>query len=102
MVTGASGTVRDAVEQYKSGGLSQTPSPTVPEYSGLGGVGAGAGAGAGMGGGRGMGGRGGGRPGLGLVQSCRCPNCGYTQPHQPGVPCVNQACPKCGAVMVGV
>ncbi|MCK4459470.1 MAG: DUF5320 family protein [Methanosarcinales archaeon] len=62
MVTGASGTVRDAVEQYKSGGLSQTTSPTVPEYSGLGGagVGAGAGAGAGMGGGRGMG-RGGGR-----------------------------------------
>ena len=62
MVTGASGTVRDAVEQYKSGGLSQTTSPTVPEYSGLGGAGggAGAGAGAGMGGGRGMG-RGGGR-----------------------------------------
>ena len=63
MVTGASGTVRDAVEQYKSGGLSQTTSPTVPEYSGLGGagVGAGAGAGAGMGGGRGRGGGGGGR-----------------------------------------
>ena len=62
MVTGASGTVRDAVEQYKSGGLQQTTRPTVPEYSGLGG--AGAGAGAGMGGGRGMGGgggRGGGR-----------------------------------------
>ena len=63
MVTGASGTVRDAIEQYKSGGLSQTTSPTVPEYSGLGGAGAGAGvgAGAGMGGGRGMGGGGGGR-----------------------------------------
>ena len=64
MVTGASGTVRDAIEQYKSGGLSQTTSPTVPEYSGLGGAGVGAGAGAGMGGGRGMGGgggRGGGR-----------------------------------------
>lgn len=60
MVTGASGTVRDAVEQYRSGRLQQTESPTVPEYSGLGGAGAGAGAGAGMGGGRGMG-RGGGR-----------------------------------------
>ncbi|MCK5109355.1 MAG: DUF5320 family protein [Methanosarcinales archaeon] len=64
MVTGASGTVRDAVEQYKSGGLSQTESPTVPEYSGLGDAGASAGAGAGMGGGRGMGG-GGGRGGGG-------------------------------------
>jgi len=66
MVTGASGTVRDAVEQYKSGRLQQITGPTVPEYSGLGG--AGAGAGAGMGGGRGMGrggGRGGGR-GMGM------------------------------------
>ncbi|KAF5416996.1 MAG: hypothetical protein C5S49_04040 [Candidatus Methanogaster sp.] len=71
MATGASGTVRDCVEQYKSGGLSQTTSPTVPEYSGLSdtgvGAGTGAGAGAGMGGGRGMGGggRGGGRGGMG-------------------------------------
>jgi len=56
MVTGASGTIRDAVEQYKSGGLSQTTSPTVPEYSGLSDTGVGAGAGAGMGGGRGVGG----------------------------------------------
>ena len=47
MVTGASGTVRDCIEQYKSGGLLQTTSPTVSEYSGLGGVGAGAGAGMG-------------------------------------------------------
>ena len=58
---------------------------------------------AGIGGGRGRGmGRGGGRQRLGPVQACRCPNCGYTQPHQPGVPCVNQVCPKCGTVMVGV
>jgi len=62
MVTGASGTVRDAVEQYKSGGLSQTTSPTVPEYSGL----SGAGAGAGMGGGRGIGGGRGGGGGRGM------------------------------------
>lgn len=56
-----------------------------------------------MGSGRGGGmGRGGGRQHLGPAQACRCPNCGYTQPHQPGVPCVNQRCPKCGAVMVGV
>ena len=58
IVTGASGTIDDAIEQYKSGGLQQTSSPTVPEYSGIGG----AGVGAGMGGGRGMG-RGGGRGG---------------------------------------
>lgn len=57
----------------------------------------------GPGGGRGRGmGRGGGRQRLGPVQSCRCPNCGYTQLHQPGVPCVNQTCPKCGTIMVGV
>ncbi|MFV9631282.1 MAG: hypothetical protein ACNYWM_09475 [Methanosarcinales archaeon] len=53
--------------------------------------------------GRGSGmGRGGGRQGLGPVRECRCTNCGYTQSHQPGVPCANQACPKCGSVMVGV
>ncbi|CAD6494231.1 MAG: Dinitrogenase iron-molybdenum cofactor [Candidatus Argoarchaeum ethanivorans] len=74
MVTGASGTVRDAVEQYKSGGFSQTTSPTVPEYSGRGGAGTGAGAGTGMGtgagagmdGGRGMGGGGGRGSGRGM------------------------------------
>ncbi|NOR48503.1 MAG: dinitrogenase iron-molybdenum cofactor biosynthesis protein [Methanosarcinaceae archaeon] len=62
IVTGASGTIDDAIEQYKSGRLQQTSSPTVPEYSGIGGAGVGAGAGAGMGGGGGMG-RGGGRGG---------------------------------------
>jgi predicted Fe-Mo cluster-binding NifX family protein len=65
VVTGASGTISDAIEQYKSGGLQQSGSPTVPAYSGMGGgagVGAGAGMGAGMGAGRGMG-RGGGRGG---------------------------------------
>lgn len=63
VVTGASGTISDAIEQYKSGGLQQSGSPTVPAYSGMGGgTGAGVGAGAGMGAGRGMG-RGGGRGG---------------------------------------
>ncbi len=63
VVTGASGTISDAIEQYKSGGLQQSGSPTVPAYSGMGGgAGAGVGAGAGMGAGRGMG-RGGGRGG---------------------------------------
>ena len=69
IVTGASGTVSNAIEQYKSGGLQQSGGPTVPAYSGMGGsasvgagAGVGAGTGAGMGAGRGMG-RGGGRGG---------------------------------------
>ena len=61
IVTGASGTISDAIKQYKSGGLQQTEGPTVPAYSGMG-SGTGAGVGAGMGAGRGMG-RGGGRGG---------------------------------------
>ncbi len=69
IVTGASGTVSDAIEQYKSGRLQQSGSTTVPASSGMGsgagagvGAGAGAGVGSGMGAGRGMG-RGGGRGG---------------------------------------
>ncbi len=30
---------------------------------------------------------------------CSCPNCGYQEPHQVGVPCYNKKCPKCGAPM---
>ncbi|MEA1865936.1 MAG: hypothetical protein ACXQTY_05235 [Candidatus Methanogasteraceae archaeon] len=45
--------------------------------------------------------RGDGRQDFGLVRACRCPNCGYTKPYQPGKPCFSQACPRCGTVMVG-
>jgi len=63
IVTGASGTVSDAIGQYKNGMLQQSGSTTIPVSSGIGsGVGAGAGVGSGMGAGRGMG-RGGGRGG---------------------------------------
>jgi len=60
--------------------------------------------GQGRGGGRGMGqgrgrGRGGGGYGLGPGGECVCPNCGYKGPHQVGVPCYNQKCPKCGTMM---
>ncbi|OQX64133.1 MAG: dinitrogenase iron-molybdenum cofactor biosynthesis protein [Desulfococcus sp. 4484_241] len=58
--TGLSGTVKDAVEQYKKGALKETTDATVAEKAGLGGggrgMGGGGGRGMGGGGGRGMGG----------------------------------------------
>ncbi|MGQ9631281.1 MAG: NifB/NifX family molybdenum-iron cluster-binding protein [bacterium] len=55
IVAGASGTVRSAIEQFKSGALRPTAGPTVPGHYGVG-FGPGMGAGRGMGRGRGMGG----------------------------------------------
>ncbi|MGC9307442.1 MAG: hypothetical protein ACP5FL_01545 [Thermoplasmatota archaeon] len=43
-------------------------------------------------------GRGGGR-GYGRPGRCRCPNCGHTAPHEPGVPCNTKKCPRCGTPM---
>ena len=54
---GVSGTVREALQQYKSGQLQESSGPTVESHFGTGGVGGGAGAGRGMGRGR-TGGRG--------------------------------------------
>ena len=47
------------------------------------------------------GGRGmmGGPKSAGPSGQCVCPNCNTTVPHQVGVPCYNQTCPKCGAKM---
>ncbi len=63
VITGVSGQVRQAVEQYKSGALSSTTTPNVQSHFGMGmggGRGMGGGGGRGMGGGgRGMGGGGG-------------------------------------------
>jgi hypothetical protein len=36
----------------------------------------------------------------GSGQYCKCPDCGYEQPHTPGVPCGQNKCPKCGKTMV--
>ena len=47
VMTGASGTVKDMIEKYKSGGLAETKAPNVGSHSGMG---------QGTGGGRGMGG----------------------------------------------
>lgn len=58
--------------------------------------------GGGGGGGRGgSGGRGGGAGGRGLGPGgeCICPACGAAAPHQQGIPCINQKCPKCGQMM---
>jgi len=38
--------------------------------------------------------------GIGRPVNCRCPNCGTTVPHTPGVPCYTRRCPKCGTPMV--
>ena len=59
VITGVSGQVRQAVEQYKSGALASTTTPNVQSQFGMGmGGGMATGRGMGMGGGRGMGGGG--------------------------------------------
>ncbi|OPY18059.1 MAG: hypothetical protein A4E74_00854 [Syntrophus sp. PtaB.Bin075] len=59
--------------------------------------------GTGGGAGRGRGGRGLGRRGGPLAAGpggyCVCAQCGHKEPHQIGIPCVQQKCPKCGAAM---
>ncbi len=60
--------------------------------------GMGGGAGQSMGSGRGGRGRMGGR-GLGPDGDCVCPQCGQRLPHQRGIPCFEQKCPKCGIPM---
>lgn len=56
VITGVSGVVSQAVEQFKAGAFAQSSSPTVQSHFGMGGGGMGGGRGMGMGGGRGMGG----------------------------------------------
>jgi hypothetical protein len=63
------------------------------------GQGPGTGRGAGGRGGRGRGRMGGDQAGAGPVGECLCPACGTTIPHQRGISCNQQTCPKCGARM---
>ncbi len=76
----------------------------MPRGDGTGPTGQGAGTGRGMGAGGGIGrpggrGRMGGPRAAGPVGNCVCPNCRAVVPHQRGVPCYQQACPKCGTKM---
>lgn len=103
--TGQSGTVREVLARYASGGLeAKAASPAGPSAA-MPRTGRGAAVGAVPGGGRGMGrgrGRRGGRGGgfcAGPGGECVCPACGQRVPHRPGVPCFEAHCPKCGAVM---
>ena len=59
VITGVSGTIKDAVEKYNSGELSETTAPNVASHSGMGGGGRGNRSGMGSGKGRGSGGQGG-------------------------------------------
>jgi predicted Fe-Mo cluster-binding NifX family protein len=54
--------------------------------------------GKGQGTGRGMG-RNQGPLAAGPNGSCVCPGCGYSEPHQRGVPCTQKKCPKCGTAL---
>lgn len=86
IMTGARGTVKDAIEQYKSGGLTQTEIPTAQAHSGMSsiasvgtgaetsaGMGTGGGMGRGGGGGRGRGGGGGMGRGMGVGLGAQIP-----------------------------
>jgi uncharacterized protein len=77
----------------------------MPRGDGTGPGGQGPGTGQGRGLGRGISGRTGGRGRMGgsaagLGGECICPSCKTRVSHQPGVPCFEMNCPKCGAKMV--
>jgi len=102
VVAFVSGEVSEINETLKRGGdpMEEHPMPGCGRRCGMrGGSGRGtrSGAASGSGQGRGCGGR---MRGQGAPEACRCPACGYEQPHERGVPCSGKTCPACGAVMV--
>ena len=110
--------IADAIVNGKAikieGGNFKMAQPGMGRGMGLGqgmGMGRGMGQGSGMGMGQGMGqgagmgtgqSRGRGRMGgfaAGPQGICKCPNCGYEEEKQRGVPCVRKKCPKCNSLM---
>ena len=63
-----------------------------------GGMGHGGGMGGGGGQGQGRGRRGDSNAGGG-IGACLCLKCGHREPHERGIPCAQQQCPKCGTAM---
>lgn len=111
---GASGTIRDVLQQYQDGRLQEASDSSVGDGSGTGpcrgsGTGRGMGQGVGQGMGKGVGqgvgkgvGQGVGRDGgfrAGPGGYCICPNCEERVPHELGCPCFENTCPKCGTAM---
>ncbi|KPJ67654.1 MAG: hypothetical protein AMJ43_03150 [Coxiella sp. DG_40] len=102
IVSGITGNVKEAIENYKKGGAkggveskpAAAKQEATPQVSSMG---RGLGAGRGRGGGRGMG-RGG--FGAGPGGFCVCPRCGEKVVHQPGIACRAMYCPKCNTRMV--
>ncbi|MEA1997997.1 MAG: NifB/NifX family molybdenum-iron cluster-binding protein [Euryarchaeota archaeon] len=88
IASGAYGTVQEAVEMYKTGGLSETGGSTVSAHVGMGAIAPGGGFGMGMGGGRG-GGRGQGM-GRGMGRGMQQPMPSQPQPQAPQAPITPQ------------
>jgi predicted Fe-Mo cluster-binding NifX family protein len=112
VVIGVSGSVKEAIQDFKAGHHNIAKESNVPSHSGInsnggkeceeeimprqngarsGGQGRGSARGAGRG-------RAGGFA-LGPGGNCVCPGCGETVPHQQGIPCYETKCPSCGAPM---
>jgi predicted Fe-Mo cluster-binding NifX family protein len=97
--TGISGTLREVLQRDKNGTLQATFDSSASASATVAGTGPGVAVGRGRGMGRGRGGRGR-RVGAGPTGNCVCPACGEHVSHQPGLPCFEVRCPKCGAAMI--
>jgi NAD-dependent SIR2 family protein deacetylase len=38
--------------------------------------------------------------GMGPIGNCVCVKCGYSTFKKPGIPCMDEKCPKCGTVLL--